>query len=132
VGTGVSPVHWGGISLKGFQAGPDEIPFTLMRTGIEATIAAVLGINSSLSWRQQYCKKWVRLQKAGKSTCAQLIAQAENDAGANPQIVLAVVKIVRDFGHEVLGLYRTNRDVPRYFEINPAARRHRKIVFGSG
>ena len=59
-----------------------------------------------------------------------LSAQPYNDSGANPQIVLAVVETIGDFGHEVLGLYGTNGDVPGHFEINAAARRHRKIIFG--
>ena len=34
-------------------------------------------------------------------------AEAQDDPGANPQIVLAVLETVGDFGHEVLGLYRS-------------------------
>src|SRR5580692_8239053 len=35
-------------------------------------------------------------------------AEAQADPGANPQIVLAVVETVGNFGHEVLGLYGAN------------------------
>jgi hypothetical protein len=51
-----------------------------------------------------------------------LFAEPYDDAGAKPQIVLAVVETVGDFGHEVLGLYGADRDVLGHFEINAAAR----------
>jgi hypothetical protein len=69
-------------------------------------------------------------EQEGKLTLELLPAQPQNDSGANPQIVLAVVETVGDFGHEVLGLYGANGDVLGHFEINAAARRHRKIIFG--
>lgn len=58
-------------------------------------------------------------------------AEAQDDPGAKPQIVLAVVETVGDFGHEVLGLYGANRDVPGHLEINAAARRQGKIILGA-
>jgi hypothetical protein len=51
-------------------------------------------------------------------------------ARANPQIVLSVVETVGNFGHEVFGLYGANQDVSGHLDINAAARRHGKIIFG--
>jgi hypothetical protein len=60
-----------------------------------------------------------------------LAAEAEHDSGAVAEIVLAVIQPVRDFCQKVLGLHGANGDVLGHFEINAAASRHCKIVFGS-
>jgi hypothetical protein len=57
-------------------------------------------------------------------------AEAQADPGANQQIILAIVETVGDIGRKVLRLYGANRDVLRHLEINAAARRHGKIIFG--
>ena len=57
-------------------------------------------------------------------------AKPEHDSGTEPEIVLAVIQPVRDFCHEVLGLYWANGEVLGHFEINAAACCHCKIVFG--
>jgi hypothetical protein len=62
--------------------------------------------------------------------CKSLSAKPEHDSSAEPEIVLAVIQPVRDFCKEVVGLHGANGDVLGHFEINAAACRHRKIVFG--
>jgi hypothetical protein len=50
-----------------------------------------------------------------------LSAQPYNDTGANPQIVLAVVETVGDFGHEVLSLGRTETCLDTLKSMPPPA-----------
>jgi hypothetical protein len=60
-----------------------------------------------------------------------LFGEPDDDSGANPQVVLAVVETIWDFGHEVLGLRGANGDVSGHLDINAATRGHRKIIFGA-
>jgi hypothetical protein len=62
--------------------------------------------------------------------CRLLLAKPEHDSSAEPEIVLAVIQPVWDFCHEVFGLYGADGNVLGQFEINAAACRHGKIVFG--
>jgi len=56
------------------------------------------------------------------------LAEAEDDPGAVPEIVLAVVEAVGDFCQEVFGLHRTDREVFGDFEVNSAAGGHCKMA----
>src|ERR1700733_1222803 len=84
------------------------------------------GIGGALKARLPSC--------GGKNVerCELRLAEAEDYSGAEPEIILAVVQAVRDFCHEVLGLYGANGDVLGQLEIEAAAGRHRKIIFGAG
>jgi hypothetical protein len=70
--------------------------------------------------------------KVAQTATWQLFPEGHDHSGANPQIVLPVVETIRPSAHKILGLEGPNRDVPGHFEINPSARRHGKIIFGSG
>ena len=55
----------------------------------------------------------------------------QDDPSADSQIILAVVKPIRQSGHEVFDLNGSEGDLRRDFEISTAARRHREIILWS-
>ena len=57
-------------------------------------------------------------------------AEAENDAGAVAEVVLAVAGTVCEFCQEVFGLEGANREVFGDFEINASACAHGEGVLG--
>src|SRR4029077_7915037 len=57
-------------------------------------------------------------------------AEAENDAGAVAEVVLAVAGTVCEFCQEVFGLEEANREVFGDFEINASACAHGEGVLG--
>lgn len=55
------------------------------------------------------------------------LAEAEDDSGAEAEIVLAVVEPIRNFCEEVLGLERTNGEVLRDGHVDAPTGGHGKM-----
>ena len=102
-----------------------------------------LGISNAISFTSRLascCVTPLRSNRASRkyvpgfnpkvARCKLHLAKPEHDSSAEPEIVLAVIQPVRNFCQEVIGLNRANGDVLGHFEINAAAGRHSKIVFG--
>ena len=59
------------------------------------------------------------------------LAEPEDDPGAVPEIILAVVEPIWDLCQEVFGLHWTDRQVFGDFEVNSAAGGHREMALPS-
>ena len=63
--------------------------------------------------------------------CKKLSIEAEDDSGAEPEIVLPVVEAIRDFCQEVLSLNWTNREVLGDTDVNSPTGSHGEMVLPS-
>jgi hypothetical protein len=61
-----------------------------------------------------------------------MLAEAEDDSGAEAEIVLAVVEAVGNFCQKVFGLQGRDREVPGDFEVHAATGGQREMALLAG